>query len=55
MATLFMANGTDIVSVSKKLGHADVAITLKVYFHENDEAMRKACNVLNDVLYLRQA
>lgn len=26
------------------------AITLNVYTHENDEAVRKACNVLNDVL-----
>lgn len=55
MATLSIANGADIVSVSKKLGHADVAITLNVYSHENDEAMRKACNVLNDVLYQKQA
>ena len=51
MATLSIANGADIVSVSKKLGHTDVAITLNVYSHENEEAMKKACNVLSDVLY----
>lgn len=51
MATLSIANGADIVSVSKKLGHANTAITLNVYSHANEEAQRRANEVLADAIY----
>lgn len=51
MATLSIANGADVVSVSKKLGHADPAITLQVYSHANEEAQIKANEVLADSIY----
>lgn len=41
MATLAIANGADVVSVSRKLGHATPTITLNVYAHENEAAQRK--------------
>ncbi|MDR1003189.1 MAG: site-specific integrase [Oscillospiraceae bacterium] len=51
MATISIANGADIVSVSEKLGHADPAITLNVYSHANEEAQQRANAVLADALY----
>jgi len=51
MASISIANGADMVSVSKKLGHAQVSITLDVYSHESEEAKRKASSILNDLIY----
>lgn len=51
MATLAIANGADIVSISKKLGHAEPSITLNVYSHANEEAQRRANEVLAQALY----
>lgn len=51
MATLSIANGADIVSVSEKLGHAEPSITLNVYSHANEEAQRRANEVLANALY----
>lgn len=54
MATISIANGADIVSVSKKLGHANTAITLNVYSHANEEAQRRANEVLADAIYIKK-
>lgn len=51
MATISIANGADVVSISEKLGHADPSITLNVYSHANDEAQRRANEVLANALY----
>ncbi|MCD8189507.1 MAG: tyrosine-type recombinase/integrase [Clostridiales bacterium] len=51
MATISIANGADIVSVSKKLGHSNVSITLNVYSHANEEAQRRANDVLAGAIY----
>lgn len=51
MATLSIANGADIKSVSDKLGHSDVSITLSVYTHANKEAQNRANRVLADAIY----
>lgn len=55
MASLSIANGADIVSISKKLGHAEVSITLDVYSHENEEAKQRASSILNEIIYRKQA
>lgn len=55
MATLSIANGADIVSVSEKLGHAEPSITLNVYSHANEEAQRRANEVLANALYQKKA
>lgn len=51
MATISIANGADIVSISKKLGHATPSITLNVYSHANEEAIQRASEVLADSIY----
>lgn len=51
MATLSIANGADIVSVSAKLGHSSPDITLNVYSHANEEAQRKANDLLAQQIY----
>lgn len=55
MASLSIANGADIVSVSQKLGHSEVATTLNIYAHENEEAKEKASQILADAIYQKQA
>jgi len=51
MASLSIANGADIVSVSNKLGHASVSITLDVYSHANVRAQIRANEVLAEAIY----
>lgn len=51
MATLSIAHGADIVSISEKLGHSETAITLNVYSHVNKQAQMKANKVLQDAIY----
>jgi integrase len=51
MATISIANGADVVSVSEKLGHAEPSITLNVYTHANEEAKRRSAEILANALY----
>lgn len=41
-ATYAILNGADVASVSKRLGHSDIGITLRTYTHPDGEAMAKA-------------
>ena len=41
-ASISIINGADIVSVSQKLGHSDVSVTLRVYAHASDESQKNA-------------
>lgn len=54
MATISIANGADIVSVSEKLGHAETSVTLDVYSHVNKQAQNRANQVLSQALYAPQ-
>ena len=51
MASLSIANGADIVSVSNKLGHSTVSITLDIYSHANARAQLRANEVLAAAIY----
>ena len=51
MATISIANGADIASVSMKLGHARTSITADVYVHANEEAQRRSNEALANALY----
>lgn len=49
-ASLAITNGTDVVSVSKRLGHSDTAVTLRMYAHANEESIRRAGQIVRDAL-----
>ena len=46
-ASILIGNGVDIVSVSARLGHSSVDMTLKVYTHLLPSAERKALKTIN--------
>ena len=45
-ASLLIANGVNIPTVSKRLGHSTVATTTKIYSHAIQSADEKAADVL---------
>ncbi|MBQ2848554.1 MAG: tyrosine-type recombinase/integrase [Clostridia bacterium] len=49
-ATLMIAEGTDVCTVSKRLGHANTATTLNIYAHALKSKDREAANNLESVL-----
>lgn len=49
-ATQMIANGTDIKTVSKRLGHANVTTTGNIYTHAIKTADEIAADTLNDIL-----
>lgn len=54
MASLSLTEGADPVSVSKKLGHCDPSVTMRIYAHSNEEAQRRANEVLAEAIYNNQ-
>ena len=51
MASLLIAEGTDVVTVSKRLGHTQTSTTLNVYSHVLDKSDEKACDTLEKLVY----
>ena len=49
-ASLLIANGINIPTVSKRLGHANVSTTTKIYSHAIQAADEKAANILAEKL-----
>ena len=49
-ATHLLNNGVDHKTVSERLGHADVATTLRIYAHVTPDRGRAAADVMSDVL-----
>ncbi len=49
-ATLLIYNGTDIKTVSKRLGHSNVTTTGNIYTHAIKTADERAAEVLTDIL-----
>ena len=54
MASMLYFNGVDSVSISKRLGHAQVSITANIYAHVMEAADRKNADILEDV-FLKKA
>lgn len=48
-ATLLIASGVDIATVSKRLGHADRTTTLNIYTHAIKSADKAAADKLQDI------
>ena len=51
MATLMIQQGADVKTVSEKLGHSSVEITLKLYVHTNEEAQKTANEKYSSLLW----
>ena len=51
MASLSLIEGADMVSVSKKLGHCDPSVTMRIYAHSNEEGQRRANEALANAIY----
>ena len=49
MASLLYFNGVDSVSISKRLGHAQVSTTTNIYAHVMEQADRKNADILANV------
>ena len=54
MASMLYFNGMDSVSISKRLGHAQVSTTANLYAHQIEEADRKNAEILSDI-FLKKA
>lgn len=50
-ATLLIANGVDFKTVSTRLGHSDVSLTLNLYAHAMPEKDRAAANTISNILH----
>lgn len=54
MASMLYFNGVDSVSISKRLGHAQVSTTADIYAHVMEEADKQNADILADV-FLKKA
>jgi integrase len=54
MASMLYFNGVDSVSISKRLGHAQVSTTANIYAHVMEEADKKSADILSDI-FLKKA
>lgn len=54
MASMLYYNGVDSVSISKRLGHAQVSTTANIYAHVMEEADRRNADILADI-FLKKA
>lgn len=54
MASMLYFNGVDSVSISKRLGHAQVSTTANIYAHIMEEADKKNADILADI-FLKKA
>ncbi|MFP3883624.1 MAG: tyrosine-type recombinase/integrase [Actinomycetota bacterium] len=50
MASIALQNGTDIATVSQRLGHANTHVTARIYLHGSEESDRKAAESLDNAL-----
>ena len=54
VASILIANGTDIVTVSKQLGHSQVSTTGDIYSHVIEEAKAQATECVADIMLRRK-
>lgn len=54
MASMLYFNGVDSVSISKRLGHAQVSTTANIYAHILEEADQRNADILSDI-FLKKA
>lgn len=54
-ASIMIANGVDVVTVSKMLGHSKASTTMDVYSHAIEESKRKATECIADVILRKKS
>ena len=54
MASMLYYNGVDSISISKRLGHAQVSTTANIYAHVIEQADKKNAEILSDI-FLKKA
>ena len=52
---MLISQGTDVVTVSKMLGHAKVSTTEDIYSHVIEESKQQSSNALAEVYFRRKA
>ncbi|HJB57565.1 MAG TPA: tyrosine-type recombinase/integrase [Candidatus Flavonifractor intestinipullorum] len=55
MASMLYFNGVDSVSISKRLGHAQVSTTANIYAHVMEEADQRNADILSEVFLKKTA
>lgn len=55
MASMLYFNGVDSVSISKRLGHAQVSTTANIYAHVMEEADQKNADILSEIFLKKKA
>lgn len=50
MASMALQSGTDIATVSHRLGHANTHVTARIYLHGSEETDRRAADLLDGTL-----
>lgn len=50
-ASILIGNGVDVVTVSKRLGHAQVSTTQNVYAHILEKSDQEASNTISDLIF----
>lgn len=50
-ATELIKNNVDIKTVSRRLGHADVSTTLRIYVHTGNEEDEKAAKIMDSLIF----
>ena len=50
-ASIMIAKGVDLKTVSKRLGHADLQTTIMIYTHQIKTADEAASQMLDDLFY----
>lgn len=53
-ASILLSNGTDVLTVSKMLGHSNPSMTMRVYAHEIEESRKKTAECISENIFKRK-
>lgn len=50
LRSIAITNGTDVASISEKLGHSEKAVTLRMYTHADAESRKRAAQIFREAI-----